>query len=104
MKLIENKNKTIIGKPDGYKWLLVWINQEKIERAIFSDLTEICNIIGVSKSTLQRRLREDNYIVKIKGYQIFKVIYFKSSRGKEHINGKPILNNQLDSIIIKELI
>lgn len=104
MMLIENINKTLNDKPDGYKWLLVWISEEKIKREVYSDLTDICNIIGVSKSTLQRRLKEDNYKVKLKGYQIYKVPYFKSNRGKEHINGKHVKDSQLETIINKELI
>ena len=97
------KNKILIREPEGFKWLVMCIINEKIERAVYSDLTDACELIGTSKSTMQRRLRVNDQ-VKINGYQVIKIPYFKSNRGKEHINGKHVMDSQLETIINKELI
>jgi hypothetical protein len=90
---MESDNKIKVDSPDGYKWLVMWMNGEVIERAIYSDLQEICNMIGISKSTLQRRLRENKNKIQARGVKIIRTPYFKSNRGKQtKMNGKDVLH------------
>jgi hypothetical protein len=94
---MESDNKILIRKPDGYKWLVMCINKEKIERVIYSDLTDVCEIIGISKSTIQRRLKVSNSIEE-NGFQIIKIPYFKSNRGS-NIDNKEDLEKEKRKLI-----
>jgi hypothetical protein len=68
---------------DDYKWLVIIVKDNKIDGGIFTDLKQISRHIGISDSTLRRRMNEANgeNRVKINGFTIVKMPYYKSKRG-----------------------
>jgi len=73
---------------DDYKWLVIIIKDNKIYGGIFTDLKQIGKQIGVSDMTIRRRLKEMNGTrrIKINGYTIQEMPYFKSKRGPTNDN------------------
>lgn len=71
---------------DEYRWMVIIVNDNKINGAIFTDLRQIGRHIGVSESTIRRRLKEMNGTgrIKINGFTIQEMPYYKSKRGTKN--------------------
>lgn len=74
---------------DNYKWLVITVEDNIIKGGIFTDLVQIGRHIGTSESTIKRRLSEMNGTrrIKINGYTITRLPYYKSKRGYNNVRG-----------------
>jgi len=73
---------------DDWRWLVIIIKDNKINGGIFTDIKGMSKKIGVSDKTIRRRLKEMNGTgrIKINGYTIQEMPYFKSKRGPNNDN------------------
>lgn len=71
---------------DEYRWMVIIVNDNKIDGGIFTDLRQIGRHIGASESTIRRRLKEMNGTgrIKINGFTIQEMPYYKSKRGTKN--------------------
>lgn len=79
----------VLGFKSGdYRWIVIKVKDNIIEGGVFIDKKDIGKRIGVSYSTLKRRLKEMNGLgrIKINGYTIQEMPYFKSKRGPNNDN------------------
>jgi DNA-binding Lrp family transcriptional regulator len=67
-------------KSDGHKWVL--LSDDKAKGYIITDVSMIAEFIGVSPSTIRRRIRSEGEDFILKGYRIMSLPYYKSRRGQ----------------------
>ncbi len=85
--MVEESN--VFGfESDDWRWIVIIVKDNKIVGGIFTDLKQIGRHIGVSDTTIRRRLKEMNGTgrIKINGYTIQEMPYFKSKRGPNNDN------------------
>lgn len=85
---MDGKDKVFGFESDSYRWLVIIVIDNKIDGGIFTDLKQIGRHIGTSESTLRRRLQDMNGTnrIKINGFTIQKMPYYKSKRGFNNDN------------------
>lgn len=71
---------------DDYRWLVIKVMNNKIKAGVFTDLKQIGRHIGTSDATIRRRLRDMNGTgrIKVNGFTIQEVPYYKSKRGPKN--------------------
>jgi hypothetical protein len=87
---MDEQNNVLGFESDDYRWLVIIVKDNRIRGGVFTDLKELGNKVGVSDKTIRRRLKEMNgeQRVKINGFTIVKMPYFKSKRGGYNESGE----------------
>jgi hypothetical protein len=85
---MDNDNSVFGFESDDYRWIVIIVKDNKINGGIFTDIKQIGRHIGVSDTTIRRRLNEMNGTgrIKVNGFTIQKMPYFKSKRGPNNGN------------------
>lgn len=80
--MVEENN--VLGfESDDYRWLVIIVKDNKIKGGIFTDIKEVSKRVGLSDTTLRKRMKEANGIgrIKVNGFTITRFPYHKSKRG-----------------------
>jgi benzoyl-CoA reductase/2-hydroxyglutaryl-CoA dehydratase subunit BcrC/BadD/HgdB len=73
----------VTDDPTGYKWVTLKVENNIIDGAVYTDFKEMNRHLGTSDSTIKRKLKASNGLgrIKVNGYTIVKMPYYKSKRG-----------------------
>lgn len=69
-------------EPDAYRWVVTYNNMDIIGGGIFTDMKMASDYAGTSEKTFYRRLMEEGNIFKVNGFNVMRLPYYKSKRGR----------------------
>lgn len=84
----EESNNVQISESYDYRWLVIIVKNNILGGGIYTDIKEVGRKVGLSDTTIRKRMKEANGLgrIKVNGYTITKFPYYKSKRGFNNDN------------------